>query len=118
MAGVVLKSIFTASLLLVAVPQSTFKQARLSLIQKDYGAAIRLLEQEQAAKLKKGDQTPGLERLQFLIANTKLLGGDRRGAEAGFEGLLKQYPKSVFAHLAEYGRARCRACGATRTGTA
>ncbi|MFQ5507545.1 MAG: tetratricopeptide repeat protein, partial [Planctomycetota bacterium] len=86
--------------------------AEQSLISRDYASAARLLDRELAAALE-NEQAEGQDRLLFLLANARLLGGDLARAEGDFERLERDYPSSRYRFLASYGKARCRA-GASR----
>jgi hypothetical protein len=80
MAASFLKSLF-ALFLLAVVPADSYQQARLSLLGRDYKAAIEQLQQS-LRELGDDAKPQVVDRLRFLLANSQLLAGQRAEAEA------------------------------------
>ena len=91
------------------IPASDDRQeAVLGLITRDYKKAIPLLETELGKREANPDEAidKGADRVRFLLANARLMSGDRAGAQRGFGELARRYPQSSYVTLARYGLAK------------
>ncbi|PIE24335.1 MAG: hypothetical protein CSA62_03375 [Planctomycetota bacterium] len=101
-----LKTLFALTLLLLAPVQDSYRQAQLALVGRDYQSAITQLQASLDALPE--DAGPEAEdRLRFLLANTRLLAGERQQAQHAFEGLIAARPDSAYRHLARFGIVGC-----------
>ncbi|MAE77720.1 MAG: hypothetical protein CMJ85_12730, partial [Planctomycetes bacterium] len=109
MLGKTVLAFFLPLLLATSVSQSDKRGAFLSLIARDYSAAVEKLGTELAAVEKEPASAieNGADRLLFLLAGARLHAGNAAAAAADFARLEKDYPRSPYLTLARFGRARC-----------